>query len=186
MLDVTALSRGESVCAFIRHGEKDVGHYGLTNAGKAEIGRIGQLVAALNRPVRLYASPEGRCMETATLLAEKIPQSGSGILTSAILGKPGIQVKDEVKYTLLTDRMRCRDIYREWKMGRHEDAMQTPAFIRGEILRFLRETSLQNGITIYVSQSGTIACAGYALGLTDYRADDEDWVKYLDGFVMEV
>ena len=125
-------------------------------------------------------------METATLLAEKIPQSGSGISTSAILGKPGIQVKDEVKYTLLTDRMRCRDIYREWKMGRHEDAMQTPAFIRGEILRFLRETSLQNGITIYVSQSGTIACAGYALGLTDYRADDEDWVKYLDGFVMEV
>ena len=182
MLDVTALSRGESVCALIRHGEKDVGHYGLTNAGKAEIGRIGQLVAALNRPVRLYASPEGRCMETATLLAEKIPQSGSGMSTSAILGKPGIQVKDEVKYTLLTDRMRCRDIYREWKMGRHEDAMHTPAFIRTKILRFLRETSLHKGITIYVSQSGTIACAGYALGLTDYRADDDDWVQYLDGF----
>lgn len=186
MLDVTALSKGETVCAFIRHGEKDVDHYGLTNAGKAEIGRIGQLIAALNRPVRLCASPEGRCMETAALLAEKILRPGSGISTSAMLGKPGIQVKDEGKYKLLTDRMRCRDIYREWKMGRHDDAMHTPAFIRTEILQFLRKTSLQNGITIYVSQSGTIACAGYALGLADYRADDDDWVKYLDGFVVGV
>lgn len=186
MLDVTALGGGDTICAFIRHGEKDADRFALTQAGKAEIGRIGRLVADLNRPVRLYASPEGRCLETAALLAERILGHGSAVPTSAILGKPGIQVKDEAKYSLLTDRMRCREIYREWKMGLHEDAMHSPAFIRTEILRFLRETSLRHGITIYVSQSGTIACTGYALGLTDYKADDGDWVKYLDGFLVGV
>ena len=186
MLDVDALNAGDTVCALIRHGEKDDRHFGLTEHGKAEIERIGLLISALHKPVRLYSSPECRCMETAVLMSKIILGSGCDVQTSTILGKPGVQVKNEEKYSLLTDCMRCRDIYREWKMGLHGDAMQTSAFIRTETLRFLHETCIQHGITIYVSQSGTIACAGYSLGLTDYKADDDDWVRFLDGFVLEL
>lgn len=44
----------------------------------------------------------------------------------------------------------------------------------------------RHGITVYVSQSGTIACVGYSFGLTDYKADGDDWVRFLDGFVLEL
>ncbi|MBQ6340617.1 MAG: phosphoglycerate mutase family protein [Kiritimatiellae bacterium] len=186
MLDVNALNVGDTVCALIRHGEKDDSHFVLTEKGKSEIERIGLRVSAFHKPVRLYASPESRCVETAVLMGKVIYGSVCDIQTSSMLGKPGVQVKNEEKYSLLTDCMRCRDVYREWKMGLHRDAMQTSAFIRKEIRRFLRETCLQHGITLYISQSGTIACAGYSLGLTDYKADDEDWVKFLDGFVLEL
>jgi hypothetical protein len=186
MFNVNALNVGDTVCALIRHGEKANGHFGLTEDGKAEIERVGRLVSALHKPVRLYASPESRCVETAVLMGRGIHGSIYDIQTSTILGKPGVQVKNEEKYSLLTDRARCRDIYREWKMGLHKEAMQTAAFIRTETLRFLHETCLPHGITIYVSQSGTIACAGYSLGLTDYAADDDDWVQFLDGFVLEL
>lgn len=186
MLDVAALNIGDTVCAFIRHGEKDAERFVLTQAGKAESIRFGQHIADLNRPVRLYSSPEERCLETAALLAESIAGARSGIQEAAILGKPGIQVKNEEEYSRLIGCKRCRDVYREWKKGLHDDAMHSPAFIRSETLRFVHETMLPQGITIYVSQSGTIACTGYALGVTDYRADDEDWVGYLDGFVLGV
>ena len=186
MLDVKALSAGDTVCALIRHGEKDDSHFGLTEHGKAEIERIGLLISALHKPIRLYASPECRCMETAVLMGKVIHGSGCDVQASTMLGKPGVQVKNEEKYSLLTDRMRCRDIYREWKMGLHRDAMQTSAYIRNETLCFLRDTCLQHGITIYISQSGTIACVGYSFGLTDYKADDDDWVRFLDGFLLEL
>ena len=186
MLDVRALNVGDTVCAFIRHGEKANRHFGLTEDGKMEIERFGRLVSALHKPVRLYASPESRCVETAVLMGRAIHGSVSDIKTSTILGKPGVQVKDEEKYLLLTDHMRCRDIFREWKIGLHKDAMQTAAFIKTETLRFLHETCLQHGITLYISQSGTIACAGYSLSLTDYASDDNDWVPFLDGFVLEL
>ena len=72
MLDVNALSAGDTVCALIRHGEKDNSHFGLTEDGKAEIERISLLISALHKPVRLYASPECRCMETAVLMGKVI------------------------------------------------------------------------------------------------------------------
>lgn len=186
MLDVNALRHGESVCAFIRHGEKDCEHFCLTENGKTEVKNFGELVSSLGRSVQLFSSPEPRCMETACLMGEILHGSGYDIQTSPILGKPGVQVKREERYSLLTDQMRCRDIYRGWKNGLHRDAMHSPEIIKDEILRFLKETSLRGGITIYISQSGTIACAGFSLGLTDYKADEIDWVRYLDGFVVEV
>lgn len=186
MLDVNVLSTRDTVCAFIRHGEKDDSHFGLTERGKAEIERIGLLISTLRKPVKLYASPEFRCLETAVLMGKVIHGSGYDIQTSTMLGKPGVQVRNEEKYSLLTDRMRCRDIYREWKTGLHRDAMQTPAFIKTETLRFLHQTCLQHGITVYISQSGTIACVGYSFGQTDYKADDDEWVSFLDGFILEL
>jgi len=186
MLDVNSLSAGESVCAFIRHGEKDDGSFGLTEGGKAEAKRMGRILSALHKPVRVCSSPEGRCMETAVLISDALAGSCCGIQTSPLLGRPGVQVKDEGKYYSLTNQLRCRDIYREWKNGRHWDAMHTPTHIESEIRHFIRESVIRHGITICVSQSGTIACVGFALGVIDYRADDVDWVPFLGGFATEI
>ena len=82
--------------------------------------------------------------------------------------------------------MKCRDIYKEWKEGLHEEAMNNPKDIRDKILTFFEDTSKKDTLTLYISQSGTVACTGYSLGLVDYKADDEDWVNYLDGYVLKL
>ena len=75
--------------------------------------------------------------------------------------------------------MRCRDIFREWKKGLHGEALNSSAIIHDEMMNFFH-TSLINSLTIYISQSGTLAFTAYSLGIRDYKAADEEWVNYLD------
>ena len=186
MLNVDELKRGRRVCAFIRHGEKDLKNFGLTDNGKHDINNLSRLLKLLQRPIIIYSSPEARCIETAVIINSIVNNTEQNIQVSNILGKPGIQVKDEAEYTKLTDCMKCRDIFKEWKNGLHCAAMNNAKYIKSEMLNFFFNTSLKNGITIYISQSGTVACTAYSLGIADYKANDEDWVNYLEGYVLRL
>lgn len=186
MIDVEKLKGGNTLCVFIRHGEKDINSYGLTDRGKDEIIHLSQLLCVCGKPIRVYTSPEHRCVETAAIMNEIVNGSDGEVCFSTVLGKPGIQVKDESIYTGLTDSMRCRDIFKEWKQGLHYDAMNSWQLIKERMMEFFYMTCLRNGLTIYISQSGTVACTGFALGLTDYKATDEEWVDYLDGYVLRI
>ena len=186
MIDVNELKKGNRICVFIRHGEKDINNYCLTDAGKCDIIEFGRLICLLKTQVIIYSSPEIRCIETANIINNIVNGIKCDIHVSDVLGKPGIQVKDEVEYTKLTDSMRCRDIYKEWKKGIYRDAMNSPETRKRKITELFEKTSLKNGINIYISQSGTVACTGYSLGLIDYKANEEEWVNYLDGFIMRL
>lgn len=185
MIKINELKNTNNSCIFIRHGEKDINNYCLTNRGKSEIIEFGNSLCMLNKKITIYSSPEDRCVETATII-NNIVNGDNNICISNVLGKPGIQVKDEFEYTKLTDIMRCRDIFKEWKKGMHGKAMNRPEIIRTKIIDYFERTSLLNGITLYISQSGTVACTGYSLGLIDYKANDEDWVDYLDGYILRL
>lgn len=50
---------------------------------------------------------------------------------------------------------------------------------------YFRSISKENSITLCISQSGTVACTGYALGLVDYQNTENGWVDYLDGYIYE-
>ena len=184
MINIEEIQSKGTVCVFIRHGEKDISSYGLTEQGKSEIRRFGQMLYALRKPIMIYSSPEARCMETGLIINGIINGSNPQCVASDILGKPGVQVKDDSLYALLTDTMRCRDIFKEWKRGMHYDAMNTPEYIKEKMLDYFKNTAMLNGITVYVSQSGTVACTGRALGLVDYMDNGDDWVDYLDGYIL--
>ncbi len=191
MLDAAVLPAGERVLVFIRHAEKDPVSFGLTAAGLEEAALFGRQFLEHGRPVRIFSSPEERCFETAELIFAAVNgtpfnQGSGGVTLSHVLGKPGIQVKNDTAYRMLTDTMRCRDIFREWKAGHFVDAMRNPDEIRSLIRSFFLDTAASPGITVYVSQSGTVACTGYALGLKDYMADDESWVNFLDGYTLSL
>lgn len=184
MINIDQMNDANTICAFIRHGEKDSNNYSLTENGKKKIVELSRLISLLQKDVLIYSSPEPRCVETATIINNIVNDAKSPIRISMVLGKPGIQVKDNVEYTKLIESKKCREVYKEWKNGLCEKAMNTPEYIERSISDFVDETSLDNGLTLYISQSGTVACIGYALGLIDYKADDEDWVDYLNGFVV--
>ena len=186
MIDLDKMDIESRICIIIRHGEKDNTNFGLTEKGKAEAAEFGRLLSLLNKKIVIYASPEERCVETACIINENIKYNNGNVNLSNILGKPGIQVKDEQKYMKLTNSMRCRDIYNMWKNGLVYDAMNRPDHIKNEIMDFLKKTSLSNGISIYISQSGTVACTGFSLGLIDTKANNEEWIDYLDGFIVRL
>ena len=186
MIDISQLNSGNRICAFIRHGEKNIEKFSLTDAGKREVVNFSQSLLELEKQIAVYTSPEDRCVETATIITSVVSNNKCNFVVSNILGKPGIQVKDTKEYTKLTDVMKCRDIFSEWKMGMHYDAMHNPDMIKTKILEFFLHTSISNGVTLYVSQSGTVACTGYSLGLIDYMTDDEEWVNYLDGYILRL
>ena len=175
-----------TVCIFIRHGEKDTTQYCLTENGKCEIIDFSRKLLTLGQKIQVYSSPERRCVETASIINSVVNNEENEIHCSAFLGKPGVQVRDEVAYTKLTDTMKCRDIFKEWKKGWYLDAMNCPETIMEETMAFFRKTAILNGITLYISQSGTVACTGYALGIVDYKADSEDWVDFLDGYILSL
>lgn len=185
MININELKNTDNLCVFIRHGEKDINNYCLTDKGKRDIIEFGNLLCMLNKKIIVYSSPEIRCVETAAII-NNIVNEDNEICVSNVLGKPGIQVKDEIKYTKLIDAMRCRDIFKAWKKGMHDEAMNSPETIKIRIKEFFKKTSLKNGITIYISQSGTVACTGYSLGLIDYKANDDEWVDFLDGYVFKL
>ena len=186
MVNIDELKGGGTVCVFVRHGEKDVEHHCLTERGKRETVEFGKALCSLEKRIRIFSSPEGRCVETAAIINHVVNKDKCEFHCSEILGKPGIQVQDEVAYTKLTDVTKCRDIFREWKDGLHSDAMRSVEAIKSGTMEFLKSTAIKNGITLYISQSGTVACTGYALGLVDYRADSVDWVNYLDGYILKL
>ena len=186
MINLNDLSDGNRICVFIRHGEKNLNDFGLTDKGIQDTITFANFLFSIKKSIVIYSSPEERCIKTATLINSVVNDNNQRIIISDILGKPGIQVKDNIEYTKLTNVMKCRDIYKEWKMGLLEKAMNNPETIRDKIKIFFENTSKKDTITLYISQSGTVACTGYSLGLIDYETNDDDWVNYLDGYVIKL
>lgn len=186
MIDLDKLYSGSRICIIIRHGEKESADFRLTEKGKKDSAEFGRLLNLLDKQVVIYSSPEERCVETAYIIKENIKDINGNVNLSIILGKPGIQVKNEQVYNKLTNSMRCRDIYNMWKNGLVYDAMNCPDFIKTEMIKFLKKTSLNNGISLYISQSGTVACTGFSLGLLDTKANNEEWIDFLDGYIVRL
>lgn len=186
MINLNQLQNSGNTCIFIRHGEKNLNGYDLSSEGKKQSLGLAEKLCLLNRQIKVFSSPEQRCIETATIINNRINGESSNILISNTLGKPGIQVKNEIEYAKLTDTLRCRDVFREWKKGKYSEAMYRPETIKEKILPFFESTLLGDGIAVYISQSGTVACTGYALNLIDYNNVNDDWVNYLDGYILRL
>ena len=185
MINIAELQKEKQFCVFIRHGEKNAVDYGLTAEGKKQIMGFSTSLSSLDKTIIIYSSPEPRCIETASIINNVVNKAKINIRISNILGMPGIQVRNETEYAKLTYSMRCRDIYKEWKMGKHNEAMNSPKIIQQKMIDFFNITSTEQGISLYISQSGTVACSGYSLGLVDYQANDKDWVQFLDGYIYK-
>ena len=186
MISLNNLQDSDNICIFIRHGEKNIDSYDLSIVGKNDCLEFAEILYLLGKQVNIFSSPEQRCIETATIINNRINGEGSDISISNALGKPGIQINNETEYSKLTDTMRCRDIFTEWKRGYYYEAIHKPESIRKKIVAFFEKTAFTKGITLYISQSGTVACTGFSLNLTDYSNVNDEWVNYLDGYILRL
>lgn len=175
------------LAVFIRHGEKN--KYGsdpalLTERAKEEAAVMGLRFKELKTSMKLYSSPQLRCVQTAKIFNYIISDANDDIILTTFLGEPGIHVKDNTKYLELFKKSDAREIYDQWKLGRYHDALRTIDELYFELTCFLKKTCTGSKISLFVSQSGTIAALGYALGLSNYDTNRNEWVPFLDGFVI--
>lgn len=175
------------IAVFIRHGEKDglgAGPALITQQAKKASEALGLSLRKFKLPIKVYSSPELRCVQTAEILNQKISGIETDIAITSFLGQPGIQVKDNNRYLDIFNELGARKIYTQWKNGKNHDALRTIDELCTELSKFLERTTVESKISLFVSQSGTIAALGYALGLRNYDIGNNEWVPYLDGFVL--
>ena len=175
------------LAVFIRHGEKYKSSTDLdliTDKAKIDVKAMGLRFSNLNIPIKIYSSPELRCVETAKILNREISAGNNDIVLTSFLGDPGGHVKNNDNYLEIFDKSDTRKIYSQWKAGQYYDILRTPEELKSEFLAFLKNMPTENKMSLLVSQSGTVATLGYALGLLDFDTEQNEWVPFLRGFVV--
>ena len=183
------LNPNSKIALFIRHGEKsECPGSLLTQNGISQSENFGYELKKLNIPVKIYTSPELRCVQTAVIINKTISSMKDDIIISNKLGVPGIQIFDVDAYLELRSKVnfRYKEIYAQRKEGKYYDILRPPIMLKDMAEEFIKLTCINRGITLYVSQSGTVAGIGYVLRLIDYDVPAGEWVNFLDGFVLDI
>jgi len=184
------LNQNSKIALFIRHSEKlDCPGGLLTQDGIYQSENFGYELKKMDIPVKIYTSPELRCVQTALIMNKTISSMKDDIIITNKLGVPGIQILDVDAYFELRSKSNLhhyREIFDQWKKGKHYDALRPPIMLKDMAEEFIKSTCINRGITLYVSQSGTIAGIGYVLRLVDYDIPAGEWVNFLDGFVLDI
>lgn len=171
---------------FIRHGEKspsDCGPALLTDQAKKDISDMAFALKALNLRVQLYSSPELRCVETAKIFNNIVTDS-KNIILSQFLGDPGTHVKQLDGYLKLYMQKGARVMYEDWTRGQHYNFVKRPSELVKDLDLFVNGLDHEDDLVLLVSQSGTVAALEFALNLRQYDVKKNQWVGYLDGFVI--
>ncbi len=79
-----------------------------------------------------------------------------------------------------------KEIYLKWKKGCYYDALFSPDELFDRTMDYINSTSENNCITLYISQSGTIANIGFALNKLNYEDSEDSWINFLDGFIIKL
>jgi len=187
--NIFELNPNSKIALFIRHGEKSECHESLlTQDGISQSEYFGYELKKMNIPVKIYTSPKLRCVETAVLINKSISSMKDDIIISNKLGVPGIQISDNDAYLEFCSKtnFQYKEIYAQWIKGKHYDILRPPMMLKDVAEEFIKSTCINRGITLYVSQSGTVAGIGYVLRLVNYDVTAGEWVNFLDGFILDI
>lgn len=175
------------LAVFIRHAERNdgVGNM-LTENGIGESEKIGFELKSLNCPIKIYTAPELRCVQTAEIINQRISEMENEIIITNKLSN--LQIKNNNTYQKLYKEYNFiyKDLYDQWKNGKYYDALYSPKELLKRADSFIKATCTETGITLYISQSGTVAGIGYVYDLLDYDVPTGEWIDFLDGFVVKM
>ncbi len=175
------------IVLFIRHAEKNNdGSSSLTHKGIEDSLTLAEKLRELNINIKIYSSPESRCEQTANIINSRLANSSAQVYFSNALGKPGLQILDNNLYEQLYAEFKCREIFHQWKNKQHYDVLINPIQLKEMANIFFQTTCIEKGITLYISQSGSVASIGYGLGLLNYDVINGEWVDFLDGFILSI
>ena len=181
------ISKNKKTIIFVRHAEReDSKGKLLTDIGIQNSEKFGTELSKFNPSIKIYTAPELRCVQTAEIINQKISAMERDIIISNKLAN--LQIKNNELYKKLYSETNFiyKEIYLKWKNGCYYDALFSPNELFDRTMNFINSTSENNCITLYISQSGTIANIGFALKKLNYEDSENSWINFLDGFTMNL
>lgn len=172
------------IILFIRHGEKSEDGQCLSDKGIKQTQFFAKKINGLNLPIKLFSSPEMRCIQTAKIIASECLNVYGEIVLSNKLGKPGMHIQNIDEYNILYKKYKAREIYNLWKHGYGKKILTSKTALKKKAMDLFVSNAKKGTLSIFISQSGTVAGIGYALDLKDYNIQSGEWVEYLEGFCL--
>lgn len=181
------ISKNKKTIIFVRHAEREDGKGKLlTNIGIQNSEKFGAKLSKLNQSIKIYTAPELRCVQTAEIINQKISAMERDIIISNKLANLQIKNNELYKKIYCETNFIYKELYLKWKNGCYYDALYSPDELFNRAMDFINSTSENNTITLYISQSGTIANIGFALKKLNYEDSENSWINFLDGFTMNL
>lgn len=178
------------LAVFLRHAEREksdtmiVGEeIMLTPEGIATAHKLGQNLKSF--PVRaIYSSPFLRCVQTANAINEELSNYAIDTVLTNKLGLPGLSIADTDMSGLLYANHTAREIYDQYTKGKEMKTLTPATSLAKNTMEFLHSVCKEDGVFLFISHDATIAHIRYAL--TGYIYRDNEWVDFLDGFVISL
>jgi len=180
------------IAVLLRHGEREAipkGALGndvsLTSIGIAQSILLGEQVSCFNLG-KLYTSPIRRCVQTAEYIKNGLEktQHKSEIVLDNYLGNPGFHIKNADFAANAYLEYGCVGVYERFSRGENVKGFASIEYLRKQPMKWLKEKSLENKITLFVTHDALITHFAFANGLNCYSA--ENWVHYLDGLIIDL
>lgn len=181
------MNSNDKISLLIRHSDRDEipkGSFGneilLNEQGKKNAEMLGQSLS--DRKVnKIMTSPVARCVQTAEFISKGYGNSIEIIETSA-LGSPGLHIDDEKiagEYYLEHgfDKM-----YNRFMLGETLPGMPDKNELYNRMTKFIRDNSIQDGTTLYITHDMLIAFYHFSINKKVYTKDN--WVEYLTGITF--
>jgi broad specificity phosphatase PhoE len=176
------------LAVLIRHADRDkipVGEFGnevlLNEKGKERALDFGENLSNL-KINKIFASPVGRCVQTAECIAKGYGNPLEIVETTA-LGAPGLHIANEkiAGEFFLTEGF--DELY-----NRIINDIEIPGITETKqfnklMTAFLGENTIEEGITLFVTHDLLIVHYHYSINGKIYERDN--WVKYLSGLILK-
>lgn len=185
---ISATDTQSKIALFIRHAEREEGKgkY-LSTKGLSSSESFGERLKSLDIPiVKIYSSPELRCVQTSLKINQQISNMENEVIISKKLSN--LQINDEIIYQKLYEKhnFNYRLLFDNWKKQKYYEALFSPHELQQRATDYISSTCTEPGLTIYISQSGTVAGLGYVFDKLDYNVNNGEWIDYLEGFYLKV
>ncbi len=182
-------SNNSKLALIIRHGDREkipVGSFGneilLNEKGIHNSINFGRELKQY-RINRIYTSPVARCVQTAHYLKEGYEKELSFHTTKA-LGDPGLHIADDKLAGEFFLKHTFDEMYRRFMLGEAIPGVPTPQGFETKMTEFIKQNTIEDGLTIFITHDSLIAFYHYCLNKVVYTK--ENWVKYLSGIILKV
>lgn len=181
--------KDSKIALIIRHADRELipeGEFGnnilINEKGVKRSIQLGKILKEF-KINKIYSSPIERCVQTGEFIAE-----GYGtelkIISTKSLGDPGLHVCDDKKAGDFYLKYGFDEMYKRFKNNEKIPGVPKPDILEKSMTKFIKNNTLENGITIFITHDSVIAFYDYALNKNIYTK--EKWVNYLSGIVMQI
>lgn len=131
----------------------------------------------------IYTSPVERCVQTAHYLKEGYEKELPSYTTKA-LGDPGLHITDDKLAGGFFLKHTFDEMYRRFMLGEAIPGVPSAQEFERKMSTFIKENTVENGLTIFITHDSLIAFYHYCLSRAVYTK--ENWVNYLSGIILKV